>query len=95
MQLAGDGYAMLLLNSPAEGYTVSEDGRQPHFLQGNVLEWLVNEGVSWLMTAIISDLQRLRPDAEDHVMDLDFMAATLFAEDNHGANMAMEVSRNT
>eukprot|EP00198_Chlamydomonas_reinhardtii_P002517 XP_001691853.1 predicted protein [Chlamydomonas reinhardtii] len=61
--MLGTGYAMFLLNSPAEAYTLSADASEPQCLQGSVLEWLQDAKASWLYTGLFSDLERLRPEA--------------------------------
>ncbi|KXZ56979.1 hypothetical protein GPECTOR_1g884 [Gonium pectorale] len=87
--MLGTGYAMFLLNSPAEAYTLGgADGTEPQCLQGSVLEWLLANQASWLYTGLFSDLERLRPEA---LFDMDFLAAGLAAVDRTGANMAVEV----
>ncbi|EFJ42867.1 hypothetical protein VOLCADRAFT_119275 [Volvox carteri f. nagariensis] len=87
--MLGTGYAMFLLNSPAEAYTLSADGSEPQCLQGSVLEWLLENKASWLYTGLFSDVERLRPEA---LFDMDFLAAGLAAVDRMGANMAVEVA---
>ncbi|GLC69880.1 hypothetical protein PLESTF_000890900 [Pleodorina starrii] len=87
--MLGTGYAMFLLNSPAEAYTLSADGSEPQCLQGSVLEWLSDHRASWLYTGLFSDVERLRPEA---LFDMDFLAAGLAAVDRMGANMAVEVA---
>ncbi|GLI69288.1 hypothetical protein VaNZ11_013871, partial [Volvox africanus] len=87
--MLGTGYAMFLLNSPAEAYTLSADGSEPQCLQGSVLEWLLENKASWLYTGLFSDVERLRPEA---LFDMDFLAAGLAAVDRMGANMAVEVT---
>ncbi|GIL86770.1 hypothetical protein Vretimale_15639 [Volvox reticuliferus] len=87
--MLGTGYAMFLLNSPAEAYTLSADGSEPQCLQGSVLEWLLEKKASWLYTGLFSDVERLRPEA---LFDMDFLAAGLAAVDRMGANMAVEVA---
>ncbi|GFR40944.1 hypothetical protein Agub_g1607, partial [Astrephomene gubernaculifera] len=69
-------------------YTLSADGTEPHCLEGSVLDWLSGSGVSWLQAGLLSDVERLRPEA---LLDTDFMAAGLAAGERTGANMAMEV----
>ncbi|GMH39547.1 hypothetical protein BSKO_07445 [Bryopsis sp. KO-2023] len=91
MQPAGTGYAMLLLNSPAEGYTISKDCREPNFLPGSVLEWLESCGVTWLLTNMTSDVDRMRTEAYEQIVDLQFIASTLYAEEYQNANMGLEV----
>ncbi|KAG2489618.1 hypothetical protein HYH03_011898 [Edaphochlamys debaryana] len=86
--MLGTGYAMFLLNSPAEAYTLSADGTEPQCLQGSVLEWLLDSKASWLYTGLFSDVERLRPEA---LFDMDFLAAGMAAADRTGANMALEV----
>ncbi|KAG2448232.1 hypothetical protein HYH02_006817 [Chlamydomonas schloesseri] len=86
--MLGTGYAMFLLNSPAEAYTLSADGSEPQCLQGSVLEWLLDSKASWLYTGLFSDVERLRPEA---LFDMDFLAAAMAAADRTGCNMAVEV----
>lgn len=82
---------MLLLNSPAEGYTVSKDGQEPMFLKISVLEWLNESGVLWLLSNPTSDVDRFISDNIDQTVDLHFIAATLYAEEYQNCKMAMEV----
>jgi len=86
--MLGTGYAMFLLNSPAEAYTLDAAAANPTCLQGTVLDWLRELKAGWLYAGLLSDLDRLRPEA---AFDADFLAAALYCVDRMGANMAMEV----
>ncbi|KAJ9515538.1 hypothetical protein QJQ45_021643, partial [Haematococcus lacustris] len=86
--MLGTGYAMHLLNSPAQAYTLDSGACNPACLPGTVLEWLRGLKVSWLYAGMFSDVERLRPQA---LVDADFLAAAMHAADRQGCNMAVEV----
>lgn len=85
--MLGTGYALFLLNSPAEAYTLTPSG-EPRCLSGSVLTWLDEQNTSLISTGLFSDVQRLRPDA---LVDVEFLAAALFCSERTGCNVAMEV----
>eukprot|EP00798_Chlamydomonas_sp_ICE-L_P012618 gene12618-15846_t len=85
--MLGSGYAMFLLNAPAEAYILTPEF-EPQCLDSSVLEWLRETNSNWLMTGLFCDVDRLRPEA---LFDTDFLTAAMYAVDRGGANMAMEV----
>lgn len=75
------GYALFLLNSPAEAYTLTADTFEPQCLQGSVLDWLREQKVTWLLTGLFSDVERLKPDS---LFSSDFLAGAMYSADRSG-----------
>lgn len=83
---------MLQLNAPAEGYTVSKDGKEPNFLHGSVFDWLGETGVQWIFSTPASNIDFIKDESFERALDLQFIAATLRAEEYQNVKMSMEVS---
>lgn len=87
-RLLGSGYALHLLSSPAEAYTLDADCSEPEVIRGSLLQWLEKHHVRHLLAGLFSDVERLRPDA---MFDMTFLSGAQFSEERLGTNMAVEV----
>ncbi|GFH13517.1 uncharacterized protein HaLaN_09417 [Haematococcus lacustris] len=86
----GAGYALLALAWPAHAFTVTTMGER-EYLQGSVLKMLEEQGYEYLHSTLMCDWECLA--AGGALMEASFCAPALYAMDNHGANMAMQVVR--
>lgn len=90
----GSGYAMLQLAWPGCAHTISpaDGSKVPLEGNGSVLATLAAEGVEFLQTGFLSDWEALHNNSRvSGAANMDFLVPALYALDERGANMAMEV----
>ena len=90
---AGSGYSMMQLTWPGEAFVLEEDNSEagqvkPIALQGSVLDFLSQRGVTWLLTRRLCDLSLYNPQS---VIDVESLAYAMFLHESQGSNMMVQV----